>query len=112
MTTLLKEIDVNVPLLVIMGFAMSSEIKKTLFGDLICFRGDFTGVDISTGKEVRSGVCHLPDVAASLLSNALEAAGGGVVEFNFNIGIIGSIKIRAVTQSEENEIQNGSRTSD
>lgn len=102
MTTLLKKLSVKgvcgnikapapgvtVELMVIMGYAKSSEIKKTTFGDSIGFHGDFKGVDVVTGEEFRSGTCYLPDVASSLLSNALDAS-DGAVEFGFKIGVIG-----------------------
>lgn len=103
MTTLLKKLSVKgvcgniktpepgvtVPLMVIMGYAKTLQVKPTLFGDSIGFHGDFKAIDVTTGEEFRSGVCYLPDVAASLLSNALDVSGGSAVEFAFNIGIIG-----------------------
>ena len=103
MTTLLKKLSVKgvcgniktpapgeqVALMIVMGYAKSSEIKKTLFGDSIGFHGDFKAVDKDTGEEFRSGVCYLPDVAAHLLSEALNASEGNAVEFAFNIGIVG-----------------------
>jgi len=103
MTTLLKKLsvkgicgDIKAPapgesreLAVIMGFARSSEIKKTTFGDSVGFHGDFKGIDTSTGEEFRSGTCYLPDVASDLLENALDASEGGAVSFGFRIGIVG-----------------------
>ena len=75
-------------LVIVMGYAKGSEIKKTTFGDSIGFHGDFKGIDIETGEEFRSGVCYLPDVAESLIENALDDH-EGVVEFAFEIGIVG-----------------------
>lgn len=103
MTTLLKKMSIkgicgnfSAPaigesreLAVIMGFARSSEIKPTTFGDSIGFHGDFKGIDVDTGEEFRSATCYLPDVAAGLLDNALAGGEGGAVSFGFRIGIVG-----------------------
>jgi len=103
MTTLLKKLsikgicgDIKAPapgesreLVVIMGFARTSEIKKTTFGDSVGFHGDFKGIDVSTGEEFRSATCYLPDVASDLLENALDNGEGGAVSFGFRISVIG-----------------------
>lgn len=102
MSTLLKKLSIKgicgnfdvpapgetVELAVIMGFARGAEVKATTFGDSIGFVGDFKGIDVSTGEEFRSGKCYLPDVAADLLDNALQA-NEGTVEFGFKIAIVG-----------------------
>lgn len=102
MTTLLKKLSVKgvcgnikapavgvtVDLMVVMGYAKTSEIKKTTFGDSVGFHGDFKGINVDTGEEFRSGTCYLPDVASDLLANALDST-DGAVEFGFTIGIVG-----------------------
>ena len=75
-------------MMILMGFAKSFEVKPTTFGDSIGFHGDFKAVDMDTGEEFRSGVCYLPDVAESLLKNAMDV-NAGVVEFAFEIGLLG-----------------------
>lgn len=76
------------PLCILMGYAKSTEKKMTSFGESTAFHGDFKGVSIETGEEFRAGTCYLPDVAASLLENALED-NDGVVEFGFQISVMG-----------------------
>jgi len=102
MATLLKKLsvknvcgDIKAPapgveqkMMIIMGFTKSSTIKPTTFGDSVGFNGDFKAIDMNTGEEFRAGVCYLPDVAESLLDNAMKA-NAGVVEFAFEIAIIG-----------------------
>lgn len=102
MTTLLKKLSVKgvcgnikapapgevAEIMVVMGYAKSSEIKKTTFGDSIGFHGDFKGINVATGEEFRSGTCYLPDVASDLLNNAMDAT-DGAVEFGFKIALIG-----------------------
>ena len=102
MTTLLKKMSVksvcgNIiapapgvekKMMVLMGFAKSTEVKVTTFGDSLAFHGDFKGIDVDTGEEFRSGVCYLPDVAEDMLESAMDA-NNGIVEFAFEIGIIG-----------------------
>jgi len=102
MTTLLKKLSVkgvcgNIEapapgvergMMVIMGYTKSKEIKVTTFGDSVGFHGDFKAVDMNTGEEFRAGACYLPDVAESMLSSAMDA-NDGVVEFAFEISIIG-----------------------
>lgn len=75
-------------MMIVMGFAKSFETKVTTFGDSIGFHGDFKGIDMDTGEEFRSGVCYLPDVAEDLLMHAMEG-NAGVVEFAFEIGVVG-----------------------
>lgn len=101
--------------MVIMGYAKSTEIKKTTFGDSVGFHGDFKAIDVSTGEEFRSGVCYLPDVAENLLSNAMDDAGGAVVEFGFSVSVIGvkgrtpeeptkyEYRCKPLTESAEND---------
>lgn len=115
MATLLKKLsikgvcgDIKAPavgevreLAVIMGYARTSEIKKTTFGDSIGFHGDFKGIDIDTGEEFRSGVCYLPDVASDLLNNAMMG-GEGSVEFGFKISVVG---VKGRQEGEQNKYE-------
>lgn len=115
MTTLLKKLsikgicgDVKAPavgvskeLAVILGYARTSEIKKTTFGDSIGFHGSFKGIDVETGEEFQSGVCYLPDVASDMLNNAMLDT-EGVVEFGFKIFVVG---VKGRTEGEGNKYE-------
>lgn len=103
MTTLVKKISVKgiagvikAPpvgqqrdIAIVLGYARRMETKTTSYGDAIAFHGDFKGINVETGEEFRAAICYLPDVAASMLENAMADAPDSTVEFGFKISVIG-----------------------
>ena len=115
MSALLKKISVKnivgtmpapkvgeeIALCVIMGYAKSYAVKQTTYGDCTAFSGDFKGIDVETGEDFRSGMCYLPDVASDLLKNALDA-NPGIIEFGFDISVVG---VKGRTEGEQGKYE-------
>lgn len=81
-------IGLEVPLMIVMGYAKSMESKATVYGDSMAFYGDFKAINVATGEAYRSGTCYLPDVAEDLLKSILGQT-EGVVEFGFAVSAVG-----------------------
>ena len=89
------------PIMRVIGHAKEREVKTTTYGDATAFKGDFMATNVKTGEVFRSGVMYLPDVATSLLNNAMDN-NDGVVEFGFEVGVIG---IKGKKDNEPNKYE-------
>jgi hypothetical protein len=83
----------------VIGIAESVETGNSSMGEWVAFEGTFAATRISDGEKFRSKKLFLPDTATDMLSDALEGAAGGKVEFALRVGIRRVIKKNA--QGEE-----------
>jgi len=69
----------------VIGRAIGYKVGNTEYGQFTKFQGDFRAFITSTGEEVRSSECFLPDMVAGALKASLDASTAGA-DFAFDIG--------------------------
>lgn len=71
----MKDKKSEIPLYNVVGGAFKATVEDSDngMGEYIKLHGSFIGISLLTGEEVTSGVCILPDVAASLIAGNIMA---------------------------------------
>lgn len=87
--------DTRVSLMQVIGRVEKIETGTSQFGEWVAFVGSFKAVKMEDGEVFRGAKCLLPDVAASMLTEAVEKAGDGIVEFAIEIGLRRVVKFDA-----------------
>ena len=73
------------PLCAIYGRCTSFEAGQSDHGEYVKFKGEFEGVNLTTGKTYRSAVLIMPKVLEDLLHQAINLENAGSVDFAVRI---------------------------
>lgn len=105
-----KSVEYAHPIAMIFGEASRTEIGQTTYGEFVRFRGNFAGVNLSTGEKFRAGAMILPPLIQDILAAAVDQA-DGPIQFGLEIGVKPSEKgntgyeytVRPLLEPEEND---------
>lgn len=87
--------DTRIAMMHVFGRVESTETGTSQFGPWIAFVGSFKAVKLDDGEVFRAGKCLLPGVASDAISDAVNGANGGIVEFALEVGIRRVVKMAA-----------------